>query len=155
MSVKDANINIQPVLTKQQIAYDEAIKNMRYVTAELKLSQEGIDTDLVPYDTLKVVVSIFDEIEAAQIEFNVEMQKLQIEANKKAQSIQENTNKKRADLLKRYKEILDSMKNMKKGVVSNSEFETESVTLSKEREEQIKQELAETLARATEEDKNI
>ncbi len=154
MSVKDANINIQPILTKQQIAYDEAIKNMKYITAELKLSQEGINTDLVPYDTMKTVVSIFDEMEAVQREFNIEMQKFQIDTNNKAKLLQEDANKKFANVQNRYRDIIESMKNMKKGTVSNNEYDPGNVTISKEREEQIKQELADTLARAVEEDKN-
>jgi len=153
MSIKDANINIQPVLTKQQIAYDEAIKNMKYITAELKLSQEGIDTDLVPYDTMNTVVSIFDEIDIIQREFNNEMQKFQIDANNKAKLLQEEANKKFTVVQNRYRELIDSMKNIKKGTVSNIERDTGNVTISKEREEQIKQELADTLARAKEEDK--
>jgi len=154
MSIKDANINIQPVLTKQQIAYDEAIKNMKYITAKLKLSQEGIDTDLVSHDSMQAIVSIFDEMETVQREFNVEMQKFQIDANNKAKLLQEDANKKFANVQNRYREIIESMKNMKKGTVSNSEYETGNVTISKEREEEIKKELADALAKANEEDNN-
>jgi phage-related tail protein len=154
MSIKDANVNIQPVLTKEQKAYDEAIKNMKYITAELKLSQEGIDTEIVPYDTMKTIVSIFDEMDAVQREFNVEMQKFQLEANNKAKLLQEDANKKFANVQNRYREIMDSMKNIKKGTVSNNEYDTGNVTISKEREEEIKKELADALAQAKEEDKN-
>lgn len=154
MSIKDTNINIQPVLTKEQKAYDEAIKNMKYITAELKLSQEGIDTEIVPYDTMKTIVSIFDEMDVVQREFNIEMQKFQMEANNKAKLLQEDVNKKFANVQNRYRDIIDSMKNMKKGTVSNNEYDTGNVTISKEREEQINRELADELARAKEEDKN-
>ena len=154
MSIKDANINIQPVLTKQQIAYDEAIKNMKYITAKLKLSQEGIDTDLVSHDSMQAIVSIFDEMETVQREFNVEMQKFQIDANNKAKLLQEDANKKFANVQNRYREIIESMKNMKKGTVSNNEYDTGNVTISKEREEEIKKELADALAKANEEDDN-
>ena len=152
MSVDNANIKIQQVLTKEQIAYDEALKNMKYITAELKLSQEGIDTALIPYDKLDIIVSLFDQMDAVQKEFNIDMQKFQIDTNNRAKILQEEANKKFTDVQNRYRELIDSMK---KGTVRNDEYDTQNVTISKEREEQIKQELADALAQAKEVDNNI
>lgn len=154
MSVDNANIKIQQVLTKEQIAYDEAIKNMKYITAELRLSQEGIDIITIPYDKLETIVSLFDEMDAVQREFNVEMQKFQLDTNNKAKILQEEANKKFGDVQNRYRELVESMKKCTVSTVINDEYNVQNVTLSKEREEQIKKELADALARSKEIDKN-
>jgi hypothetical protein len=147
MNIKDANISIQPVLTKEQIAYDEAIKNMKKITARLKLSQEGIDTRDLPPEKLEVTIALFDQMEMIQRDFNTETQKLQHDANNRMMKLQEDANKKFGDVQNRYRELINSMKGVIKGEEEYSIKDT-NITISKEREEKIKKELADTLARA-------
>lgn len=140
-------INIQQIVTKEQKAYEEAVKNMRYTDAKFKISQEGIDTDDLSREQLDKIVELFDQLSIIQRDFNVEIGKIQQEANNKMLTIQNESNKNFADVQTKYREIIDSIK---KGTVSNTP-DIANVTLSKEREEQIKQELADTLKKATKE----
>lgn len=148
MSIKDANINIQPILTKEQIAYDEALKNIRYITARLKISQEGINVQDVSPDKLEIIITLFDQMEMIQRNFNIELQKLQQDANNNIMKLQEDSNKKLADIQNRYRELINFMKGVAK---EGEEFLTTNITMSKEREEEIKKELADALAKSKEE----
>jgi len=151
MSIETANINIQPVLTKEQIAYDEAIKNMRQVTVRLKISQEGIDLQKISEYELDNAMKLFDEMEIIQRDFNVEAQKAQQEINNKMRSLQEGANKKFADAQNRYRELIKSMKGEKTTDLDYNEIEAKDMVISKERGEEITRELAEMLAKANSE----
>ncbi len=145
MVLKDANINIQPVLTKEQMAYEEAMKNMKLVTAKLKISQEGIDVDKLLRDQLEDVVMLFDETDSVQRSFNIEAQKLQQDANNKIRILQEDTNKKLGDIQNRYRILIEIMKT---GAIYDCDIKGVSMNMSKEREDEIRKEL-ETLANAS------
>lgn len=146
MGIEGAKINIQPVLTKEQIAYDEASKNMRYIAAKLRISQEGIDTQNISLESLETVIVLFDQMETIQRDFNIDAQKLHQDTNNKIKTLQEDANKKFADVQNRYRKLIDIMKNN----VVGGEYDMKDVgiTISKEREEEIKKELAEELARS-------
>ena len=148
MSVDTANINIQPVLTKEQIDYDEALKNMRHVTARLKISQEGIDIQKMSQQELDNAMKLFDEMEIIQRDFNIEAQKAQQEINNKMRSLQESANKKFADAQNRYRELIKSIKGEKTVNVDYNEIDAKDIVISKERGEEITRELAEMVAKA-------
>ena len=147
MTVQSANINIQPVLTKEQIAYDDAVKNMKQITARLKISQEGIDTNDISPDILETVVTLFDQMDMLQRDFNNDAQKLQQDINNKMTKLQEDANKKFADVQNRYRELINSMKSVTK---DGEKYDTKNVNIviTKEREEEIKKELANEIARS-------
>jgi len=77
MVLQSANTKIQPVLTKEQIAYEEAIKSVRRATAILKISQEGVNIDNVSYEKLEMATKLFDEMDIVQRDFNIDAQKIQ------------------------------------------------------------------------------
>lgn len=148
MSIEDAHINIKPVLTKEQVEYDEALKNMRRITAILKISQEGIDTNNISQDKLDIATRLFDEMDILQRDFNIEAQKVQQDANNKMRLLQEDGNKKFGDVQNRYRELINSMKG---GIIKDRKednMENANIVMSKEREEEIKNALAEELAKA-------
>jgi len=148
MSIEDAHINIKPILTKEQIAYEEALKDLKHVTAILKISQEGIDTGNISKDKLDVAIKLFDEMDILQRDFNIEAQKVQQDANNKMRLLQEDGNKKFGDVQKRYRELIDSIKNntIDGGKVDGTE--NANIVISKEKEEELKNYLAGELARA-------
>lgn len=147
MSIKDANISIQPVLTKEQIAYDDAVKNMKQITARLKISQEGIDTNDISPDILESVITLFDQMDMLQRDFNIEAQKLQQDINNKMTKLQEDANKKYADVQNRYRELINSMKSVTKDG-EKYDVKNANIVITKEREEEIKKELANEIARS-------
>lgn len=148
MVVQDANINIQPVLTKEQVAYDEALKNMRRITARLKISQEGVNVDDISQEKLEAATKLFDEMDTVQRDFNIEAQKIQQDVNNRMRVLQEDANKKFGEVQNRYKQLINSMKGMENvdgGPCSTQEC---MAPMSKEKEESLKKMLAEELARA-------
>lgn len=147
MSIKDANINIQPVLTKEQVAYDDAVKNLRHISARLKISQEGINTQDISPEKLEAAIELFDQMEMIQRDFNIEAQKLQQDTNNKMRILQEGANKKFGDVQNRYRELINSMKSVAK-YGAEYDIENVNITISKEREEEIKKELADALAKS-------
>lgn len=148
MSIEDANISIKPVLTKEQVDYEEALKNMKYTTAKLRISQEGINTSDISPKILDDVTELFDEMDTIQRDFNVEAQKIQQDTNNKMRILQEGANKKFADTQHMYRELINPMK---VGItVDKKEDGTEetNIILTKEREEEIKKEFAAMLTKA-------
>ena len=148
MSIGKANINIQAVLTKEQIDYEEALKNMKRVSARLKISQEGVDVQKISQDELDNAIKMFDEMEIIQRDFNIEAQKAQQEINNKMKSLQDSANKKFADVQNRYRELMESMRRDDTVGIDYGDIEEGNIIISKEREEEIERELAEMLARA-------
>lgn len=148
MVIQNANIKIQPVLTKEQVAYEEALKNMRSATARLKISQEGVNIDDISHEKLEIATKLFDEMDIVQRDFNIESQKIQQEINNRMMKLQEDANKKFGDVQKRYRELIGSMKGI--GNVDQQECSAQScdINMSKEKEHSIEQMLAEELARA-------
>ena len=148
MSIGKANINIQAVLTKEQIDYEEALKNMKRVSARLKISQEGVDVQKISQDELDNAIKMFDEMEIIQRDFNIEAQKAQQEINNKMKSLQDSANKKFADVQNRYRELMESMRRDDTVGIDYGDIEEGNIIMSKEREEEIERELAEMLAKA-------
>lgn len=148
MSIENAHINITPVLTKEQIAYEKALKDLKYVTAILKISQEGIDTNNISQEKLDIATKLFDEMDTLQRDFNIEAQKVQQDVNNKMKLLQEDGNKKFGDVQKRYRELIDSMKNNTMDGEKEDIGKNANIVMSKEREEELKNYLAEELARA-------
>ena len=148
MSIEDAHMNIKPILTKEQIAYEEALKDLKHVTAILKISQEGIDTGNISKDKLDIAIKLFDEMDTLQRDFNIEAQKVQQDANNKMRLLQEDGNKKFGDVQKRYRELISSIKGNVTKDGREDDIESANIVMSKEREEEIKNALAEELARS-------
>ena len=151
MGIETANIKVQPVLTKEQVEYEKALKNLRYMTAKLKISQEGVNIENVPDDELEIVTKLFDEMDMIQRDFNIEAQKIQMEVNNKMRELQEGANKKLADAQARYRGLINSMKDETIG--DKIEDYTKDYSMSKEREDEIKKSLAEELAKSQSEKK--
>ncbi len=145
MTIKDANINIQPMLTKEQIAYEDAMKNVKYATARLKISQEGLKSDNLSQNQLDDVIKLFDEMDTIHRDFNIEAQKLQQDSNTKIKTLQEDANKKLTDIQGKYRVLIEIMKTGAKGDYNIKDID---ITMSKEREEEIKKELADALAKS-------
>ncbi len=145
MVLQNPNINVEPVLTKEQIAHSEAIKNLKLATARLKISQEGVDIDNLPQNHFEEIVKLFDESDAIQRNFNAEAQKLQQDVNSKMQALQEDSNKKLAEIQNRYRILIDIMKSGTKG---EYDIKNANITMSKEREEEIRKELKDTLTKS-------
>ena len=80
-----------------------------------------------------------------QKDFNIEAQKLQQDTNAKMMKLQDEANKKYGDVQNRYRELINSMKN-----TYEEEYNIKDIVISKEREEEIKKELADALAKAKE-----
>jgi hypothetical protein len=150
MVVQEAKINIQPVLTKEQVAYDEALKNMRQITAKLKISQEGVNTDNISQEKLEIATKLFDEMDTIQRDFNIEAQKIQQDVNNRMRTLQEGANKKFGDVQNKYKELVNSMKGI--DTVGQEECSAQAcgINMTKEKEEELKKMLADELARAQE-----
>lgn len=148
MTVQSANINIQPVLTKEQADYDEALKNMKYVSARLKISQEGINTNDISQEKLEAAAKLFDEMETIQRDFNIEAQKVQMDINNRMKMLQDGANKKFGETQNRYRELINYIKGI--DTVNQGECSSQmcNANMSKEREEVVRKELAEELARA-------
>lgn len=148
MVAESAKVNIQPVLTKEQIAYDEALKNLRLVTARLKISQEGVDMENVSDEKLTIASKLFDEMDTIQRDFNIEAQKIQQDINSRMKTLQEDANKKFGEVQNRYRELIDSMKSIDTVGQEECSAHTCGINMSKEKEEELKKMLAEELARA-------
>ncbi len=147
---EDANIRIKPVLTKEQVDYDNALKDMKYVSARLRISQEGVNTSNISIDTLDNVIKLFDEMELLQRDFNIEAQKIQQESNNKIATLQGSANKKFADVQNKYRELITLMKGVSTVAKTEDGIEDANViaTMTKEKEEEIKKVLAKELADA-------
>ena len=146
MSIEDANISIKPVLTKEQVDYEEALKNMKYTTAKLRISQEGINTSDISPKILDDVTELFDEMDTIQRDFNVEAQKIQQDTNNKMRILQEGANKKFVDAQNMYRELINPMKTGTTIDKKEDGTEETNIFLTKEREEEIKKEFAALLA---------
>lgn len=146
MVVENANIRIQPVLTKEQVAYEEALKNMRRVTARLKISQEGINMEDVSQEKLDIATNLFDEMDAIQRDFNIESQKIQQDINNRMRKVQEDANKKFGDVQNRYRELISSMNGTDTGDKGECSSEACDINMSKEKEDSLRKMLAEELA---------
>ena len=146
MSIEDANVSIKPVLTKEQVDYEEALKNMKYTTAKLRISQEGINTSDISPKILDDVTELFDEMDTIQRDFNVEAQKIQQDAGNKMRILQEGANKKFADAQNMYRELINPMKTGTTIDKKEDGTEETNIILTKEREEEIKKEFAALLA---------
>ena len=148
MVVKGANINIQQILTKEQQAYDEALKNMRYVTAKLKISEEGVNMDDLSQEKLDMATKLFDEMDIIQRDFNIDAQKIQQDFNNTMRMLQESANKKFGDVQNRYRKLIESMKG--KETVDTGECSAQAcdINMSKEREEAVIKSLMEELEKA-------
>jgi hypothetical protein len=148
MVVQSANINIQPVLTKEQIVYDDAMKSMRLATVKLKISQEGINVDDLSQDQLDNASKLFDEMDVIQREFNMETQKIQQDVNSRMGKLQEDSNKKFGNVQNRYRELINSMKGIETVDQGECSAQACNINMSKEREEKVRKELAEELSRS-------
>lgn len=149
--IEEANIKIQPVLSKEQMDFDEALKHVKHVGAILKISQEGVDMQNVLQDNIENAISLLDQMETIQRNFNIDAQKIQLDANNKAKVLQEDSNnkmkvlqedanKKFGEVQNNYRELINSMKGVTNG---DNEYDIKNATiLTKEREEQIQKELA-------------
>jgi hypothetical protein len=148
MVLQNANIKIQPVLTKEQVAYEEAIKSVRLATARLKISQEGINMDDVSQEKLEIATGLFDEMDIIQRDFNIDAQKIQQDANNRMKTLQDGANKKFGDVQNRYRELINSMKGIDS--IDQGECPTRicDINMSKEKEKELQAMLAEELARA-------
>jgi hypothetical protein len=148
MVVENANINVQPVLTKEQVVYDEALKNMRQITARLKISQEGVNMESISDEKLTIASKLFDEMDIIQRDFNIEAQKIQQDVNNRMRILQEGANKKFGEVQNRYRELINSIKGT--DTVGQEECSAQAcdINMSKEKEEELKKMLAEELARA-------
>lgn len=150
MVVQEAKINIQPVLTKEQVVYDEALKNMRQITAKLKISQEGVNTDNISQEKLEIATKLFDEMDTIQRDFNIEAQKIQQDVNNRMKILQDGANKKFGDVQNKYKELINSLKGIDTAGQEECSAQTCGINMSKEKEEELKKMLADELARAQE-----
>lgn len=110
MSKEVISVGVEQIPTKEQIEYNDALKNFKYVTVRLRLSQEGINTDNISKQKLENVIKLFDEMDLIQRDFNVDVQTIQQEAENKMKELQTNANKKYEDAQNRYKELIDSIK---------------------------------------------
>lgn len=152
MGIDTTNINIQPILTKEQIDFDKALNNMKYASAKLRISQERIDIKNVSEEELEIAIKLFDEMEMIQRDFNIEAQKIQQDVNNKMRELQEGANKKFADANDRYRGLITSMKS--DTIEDKTEYCTQycdtgvSGEMSKEKEEEIKQLLADELKKS-------
>jgi hypothetical protein len=142
MVIQNANIKIQPVLTKEQIAYEEALKNLKSATARLKISQEGVNIDDISQEKLEIATKLYDEMDMIQRDFNIESQKVQQDVNNRMSKLQEDANKKFGDVQKRYRELIGSMKG---GEYSS---QIDGTNMSKEKEESLRKMLEEELKNA-------
>ncbi len=148
MVVQNVNIKIRPVLTKEQVAYEEALKSMRDATARLKISQQGIIIDNISHEKLEIATELFEEMDMIQREFNVESQKIQHDVNSRMMILQDGANKKFGDVQKRYRELISSMKGISNVDQGECSAQSCDVNMSKEKEESLKKMLAEELANA-------
>lgn len=148
MVIENANIKIQPVLTKEQVAYEEALKSMKRVTARLKISQEGINMDDVSQEKLDIATNLFDEMDVIQRDFNIESQKIQQDINNRMRKVQEDANKKFGDVQNRYLELISSMKGTDTGDKGECSAQACDINMSKEKEDSLRKMLAEELANA-------
>ena len=87
-------------------------------------------------------------METLQRDFNIEAQKVQQDTNNKMRLLQEDGNKKFGDVQKRYRELINSMKDGTIDSEKEDGIKNANVIISKEREEELKNYLAEELARA-------
>lgn len=148
MVVQDININIQPVLTKEQVAYEEALKNVKYAAARLKISRDGVDIDNVSQERLEAVIKLIGEIDDINMNFNIEAQKIQQDANDRMKTLQEDANKKFLDTQNKYRELIGSMNRVD---ITNQEGcfpQTCGTNMSKEKEEELRRMLAQELENA-------
>lgn len=148
MVVKDANINIQPVLTKEQMTYNEALKNVRRAAAALQISEEGVDMSNVSNEQLETAIKLIGEMDAINMGFNAEVQKIQQDASSRIRTFQDSANKKFGDVSGRYKELINSMSKVGNTDQGKYSEQTLSTNMSKEKEEELKMMLAQELANA-------
>lgn len=149
MTNESINVDIKPVLTREQEEYDKALKSFKIVTARLRLSQEGINTYNISQQKLYVIIKSLDEIDSIQREFNVGMQAIQQEADNKMRELQAGVNKKFADAQNRYRELMNSIKveTIKDKKIDNI-GNIDGVDISGEKEKEIQKMLADELAKS-------
>jgi hypothetical protein len=148
MVVRDANIRIQPILTKEQVVYEEALKSMKYAIARLKISQEGIDVDDVSQEKFDMVTKLFDEMDTIQRDFNIESQKIQQDINNRMRKAQDDANSKFGEVQNRYRELISSMKAADNGDKGECSTQACGTNMSKEKEDSLVKMLADELANA-------
>lgn len=149
MNVNGADVKVQQLLTREQKDYEEAIKNMKYMAAKVKMAQEGVNVQELSPEMLDSVVKILDEIDIINRDFNIEVQNIQQESNNKIRVLQEDANKKFREAQQKYKELIVSI--MGGAHTTNNgiqEGRREDTVMTKEREEELRKLLADELKKS-------
>ena len=112
------NRNKVPMPTKEQMDYEEAKKDFRVATAKARLYSAGIDSSKISNYAIDKVTRIFDDMDKVQQDTQQKTSKLQRDAEIAIQKVNQEANKKFGEIQKKYQDIITSLKEDKKEVVS-------------------------------------
>lgn len=96
--------------TPEQLEYDELTMKIRFATAKLRISQEGVDVSSISQQNIDNIMRIFDDTEHFQRDTQQKISNIQQSASIQIQMINKDADKKFGDIQKRYQDLIKSLK---------------------------------------------
>lgn len=100
--------------TKEQMEYEDAMKNFRVATAKARLHSAGVNSSKISQQVIDKVMRISDDMDHIQQEAQQNTSKIQQDAQVATQKVNQDTNKKFGDMQKKYQDLINSLKEDKK-----------------------------------------
>lgn len=110
MTASQKNKAIRREPTKSEVEYQEATKNVRIATAKLRLTQYGVDVELLSRQNIDKAMNLFDEMDRISTETRSKISQIQNETNTEIQKINQRASEKYNDASKKIDELVKSLK---------------------------------------------
>lgn len=134
--------------TQEQIEFVEAEKTYRIATAKARLISAGIEPSKISKQAIDKMMRIFDETDRIQKENQLSISELQMKIRKAQQEgdmaihlANQEAQQKFNEIQKRFQDMLNSLKEDKKGDISTTDVQTQEETIVQS--EQLKEEIRE------------
>lgn len=118
--------------TREQIEYDEATKNVKVLTARLRLSQQGIDTSSISRQELDRIIALYDKMDVIAADTRNKTSEIQRDSNTDIQRVNQKANEKYSQASKEIDILINKMKKAEKVTDEKTEPETGIETIKEE-----------------------
>ena len=98
------------VKTKEQVEYEDATKNIKVLTAKLRLSQQGVDTSPISRQELDRIMALYDKMDTIAADVRNKTSEIQRDSNTDIQRINQKANEKYSQVSKDIDIIINKMK---------------------------------------------
>lgn len=122
---------------KEQIEYEEATKNIKVITAKLRLSQQGVDTSSISRQDIDRVIALYEKMDAIVADVRSKTSEIQRDSEIEIQRINQKANEKYSQASNDIGVVINKMKKAEKPTVDKL---PEPVHV--ETKEEVKQEIS-------------